>query len=317
MKQVKSKLTFLAVGGIALVTAFSLGSCSKSSSPGPTGPTPLGGYTSSDSVAAANLIAYWPFDGDANDHKGNLTAVPTGSITYGTGVRGMAYQGATGTYATFTPPASFPTELGSYSISFWYDLPAQPTGGATEGVFFYSGSTQQGEIINEIETPANANETGDSVRIHPGFIDIGDNPNYAYFIPETFDTVAVGKWVFFTVTYDGGSSAYTTYENGATTGANTAFSPAPPNPSPNTPYPGSYVSPNILYTDATKATPLGDLKFTDAPGYITIGSWPDGLFGQAAATANFVGKLDEVRVFNKALTQQEVAGLFLNGQAGR
>jgi hypothetical protein len=262
----------------------------------------IGGYASSDSVASANLIAYWPFDGDANDHKGGLTATTAGSITYAsTGVRGQAYQGATGAYATLVPPATFPTQLGSYTVSFWYNLPAEPT--SPEGIFFYSGATQQGEIINEIEPYSPV--SGDSVRIHPGFWDIGDAPNYELFVPETFDTSAIGKWVFFTVSYNGGTSTYTTYENGVPTGANEAFTS------------GHYLTPNPLYTDGTMTTPLGNLGFTDAPGSITIGTWPDGLFGQAAATANFLGQLDELRVFNKALTQTEVAGLFLNGKAGR
>jgi hypothetical protein len=267
-------------------------------------PIPLiGGYASSDSVASANLIAYWPFDGDANDHKGGLTATTAGSITYtSTGVRGQAYQGATGAYATLTPAATFPTQLTSYTVSFWYNLPTLPKSG-TQGVFFYSGSTQQGELINEIESYSPV--SGDSVRIHPGFWDIGDAPNYELFVPETFDTAAVGKWVFFTVSYNGGTSTYTTYQNGVPTGANEAFTS------------GKYVTPNPLFTDGTMATPLGNLGFTDPVGTITIGSWPDGLFGQASATANFLGQLDELRVYNKALTQQEVAGLFLNGQAGR
>ncbi len=277
----------------------------------------LGNYASSDSVASANLIAYWPFEGNANDIKGGLTATVTGTPTYTTGVRGQAYQGATGAYATLTPAGTLPSQLGSYTVSYWYYLPAQPDTNTTQGVFFYSGSTQQGELVNEIEAPANKNLAGDSVRIHPGFIDIGDAPNYEYFIPETFDTGAIGKWVFFTVTYNGGTSTYLTYQNGQITGANTAFSPpVPMNPS-NNPYPASYNSPNLLYTDGSKATPLGNLKFTDAPGYFTIGSWPDGLFGQSSVKANFLGKLDELRLYNKALTQPEVTGLFLNGQAGR
>ena len=306
MKKVKSKMSYwlIAAGSLAL---FGIASCSKSSNNNnnPPPPTPIGGYVSSDSVASANLIAYWPFDVDNNDHKGGLTATNTGTITYTAGVRGQAFQGAKGAYSTFVPPASFPTSLGSYTVSFWYFLAAQPDTNTTQGVFFYSGATQQGEIINEFESPANKNLTGDSVRIHPGFIDVGDAPNYAFFIPETFNTAAIGKWVFFTVSYNGGTSTYTTYQNAVPTGANTAFTN------------GMYTTPNPLYTDAGMGTPLGPLKFNDAPAQIIIGSWPDGMFGQSAATDNFLGKLDELRVFSKALTQTEVSGLFLNGQAGR
>jgi hypothetical protein len=304
MKKVKSKFSLLVIGGITIAT-MSIVSCSKSSS-GPPPPTLIGGYASSDSVATDALIAYWPFDGDMNDHKGGLTATTSGTITYPTtGVRGKSYQGSVGAYATLVPPASFPTSLTSYTVSFWYNLPSNVDTNTTQGVFFYNGATQQGELINEFESPANKNLTGDSLRIHPGFWDIGDAPNYALFVPETFNTGAIGKWVFFTVSYNGGTSTYTTYQNAVPTGANTAFTN------------GKYITPNPLWTDGTATTPLGNLKFTDAPQSIIIGTWPDGLFGQKAATANYLGQLDELRVFDRALTQTEVSGLYLNGQAGR
>ena len=81
----------------------------------------IGGYASSDSVAAANLIAYFPFDGNANDTKGGMTPTVVGTITYTTGIRGQAYQGAAGAYATYTPSAAF-TSLPSYSFSVWYQF---------------------------------------------------------------------------------------------------------------------------------------------------------------------------------------------------
>jgi hypothetical protein len=306
MKKVKSKFSLFMIEGITMA-AISIVSCSKSSSNNtPPPPTPIGGYVSSDSVAADALIAYWPFDGDMNDHKGNLTATAVGTPAYAaTGVRGKAYQGDSGVYATLVPPASFPTSLTSYTISFWYYMAANVDTNTTQGVFFYSGATQQGELIVEFESPANKNLTGDSLRIHPGFWDIGDAPNYALFVPETFNTSAIKKWVFFTVSYNGGTSVYTTYQNAVATGANEAFSN------------GQYITPNPLYTDGSKSTPLGTLKFTDAPQSIVVGSWPDGLFGQQASKACFKGQLDELRVFKRALTQTEVSGLFLNGQANR
>jgi hypothetical protein len=302
MKTVKSKLSFLAIAAIAIVV-LGISSCKKSSDSGTKPPVLIGGYASSDSVASGNLVAYWPFDGNANDAKGALTATANGSITYVAGVRGQAYQGATGAYATLVPASTFPTSLKSYTLAFWYYLPAQPTD-HPQGIFFYSGASEAGELVNEIEPPSHTDITGDSVRIHAGFNSVG-SPTYKSFVPETFDTAAIGKWVFFTVSYNSGTSTYTAYQNAVATGANTAFTS------------GMYVTPNPLFTDGTQTAPLGDLLFTDAPAAITIGTWPDGLFGQQSATGNFLGKLDELRVYNKALTQTEVAGLFLNGQAGR
>jgi len=241
-----------------------------------------------------------------NDHKGLLSATIVGTASYAaTGVRGKAYQGDSGVYATLVPPASFPTSLGSYTISFWYNMAKNVDSNTTQGVFFYNGATQQGEIINEFENPANKNVNGDSIRIHSGFWDVGNEPAYGNFIPETFNLGAVGKWVFFTVSYNGGTSTYTCYQNAVPTGANEAFSN------------GQYITPNPLWTDGTKVTPLGNLKLTDAPQSIVIASWPDGMFGQVASKTCFKGQLDELRVFKRALTQLEVSGLYLNGQANR
>jgi hypothetical protein len=317
MKKVKSKFSLFMIAGITLA-AISIASCSKSdkNNNGPTPPTPIGGYVSSDSVAASNLIAYFPFDADANDHKGSLTATAVGSgVTFTSkGVIGNSYQGAQGSYFTLPVPSGggVYTNIGSYSESMWFKLAATDT--LTQGMFFLSGTTVQDELVTEIEPYKSA--ALDSIKIHTGFNDL-NSPAYKLFIPETFDTLAIGKWVHLVITYNAGTGAYVVYQNANATGTNTAFSPSTP-PGQPYPFPGYYVPLNTLYTDGSKATLLGPLGFTsDPPKTIVIGSWPDGLFGQVAAKTCFIGQMDELRIFNKALTQQEVSGLFLNGQAGR
>jgi hypothetical protein len=306
MKRITSKFSLLAIAGATAIMALGISSCSKKSS-GTTPITPLGGYVSSDSVASANLIAYWPFDADGNDHKGGLTASATGSPSYSSaGVRGNSYQGSEGSYLTFTLPSGGGTfnAIGSYSESFWFKVPSQDT--ITQGIFFMEGTSTQDELLTEIE-PYMYGVAGsdDSVRIHTGFNDL-NSPAYQLFVPETFDTMAVGKWVHEVITYNGGTSVYTVYQNAIPMGTNSAFSN------------GKYITPNPMFTDGTMATPLGMLGFTsDPPKTLIIGSWPDQLFGQSATKNCFIGQLDELRIFNVALTQQEVAGLFLNGQAGR
>jgi hypothetical protein len=318
MKKAKSKLSLLMIAGIT-IAAISIESCSKSSNNPPPPPPPpvlIGGYVSSDSVAAASLIAYFPFDANANDVKGGLTATPVGSgVTFtSAGVRGNAYQGTQGAYFTLPVPAGggVYTNIGSYSESMWFKLAAQDT--LTQGMFFLSGTTTLDELVTEIEPwkPVSL----DSVKIHTGFNDLA-SPAFQLFIPETFDTLAIGKWVHMVITYNGGTGEYIVYQDAHPTGTNTAFSPNTPANQPY-PFPGYYNTPNILYTDGSKATLLGPIGFaTDPPKTIIIGSWPDGLFGQVAIKTCFIGQMDELRVFNKALTQTEVTGLFLNGQAGR
>ncbi|MDP4214050.1 MAG: LamG-like jellyroll fold domain-containing protein [Bacteroidota bacterium] len=307
--------------GIAILVAGMLPSCSKKSSSGPTGPGDttvilLGGYASSDSVAPSDLIAYWPFDGNANDAKGGLTATTTGA-TFTAGLRKQAYQGAAGAYATLTPGTAF-SSLSSFSVSVWYNLPALPVAGEPGGMFFLSGATpaQDGNlIILEADVPSPSQVGTDSVKIHHGFTDPG-SPNYKGFTMESYDTNAVAKWEHIVMTYDAGSSTYVFYQNGVPIGVNSAWSS------------GGYVTPTTMYDgplplgSGSPATALlGAINFTsDPPTNIIIGTWPAGLYGVSSslgAHGSFLGQMDDLRVYDKALSQGEVAGLYLNGKVGR
>jgi hypothetical protein len=305
MKQTSMKntvLTAFALGAFAMI-AFTIQSCSKSSS---SGPAPLGGYTSSDSVAASALVAYFPFDGNANDVKGGQTATASSAVTYTTGIRGQAYQGAAGAYATLTPSAAF-SSLPSYSLSFWYKLPAQQPSGDPGGVFFLSGTNTLNELIYEIEHYSPV--SGDSVNFHNGFTNLA-SAGWQGFTMAAWDTSGISKWVNLLTTYDGGSSTYIVYENGTPIMNASAW---------------GYQLSNVLYQGSNNpvgsSIPQGNLSWsTDPPQTITIGTWPATLYGVSAtlgANGCFLGQLDELRVFNRALTPAEAAGLYLNGAAGR
>src|SRR5579872_5425509 len=99
MKTINSNAFFITA--VIALAFLGLESCSKHNS-GPSGPTPIGGFVSSDSVESQALVAYWPMDGDVNDHKGGIAGTGV-NVTYGTGVRGQAYQGSSTSYASFTP----------------------------------------------------------------------------------------------------------------------------------------------------------------------------------------------------------------------
>jgi hypothetical protein len=282
-----------------------LQSCSKKSS-GPPPITPLGGFVSSDSVEPQALISYWPMDGNLNDAKGAANATGV-NVTYSAGVRGQAYQGDTSAYASFTPSAAM-TGLQSFSLSFWYFQPAQPDTApyTPQGIFFLADAGGANPLIIAEEQPYTP-KSGDSVLFHAG-LTFPAAKNYHQFTMTTYDTAAIGKWVFFTMTYNGGTSIYTVYQNAV---AMQNFSAYPPGTSTQ------------LLDGPTGSTPQGNINFTsDPPVEGTIGTWAPGVYGVDATLgsnhlSNWAGKLDEMRLFNIALTQKDVSGLYLNGQAGR
>ncbi len=309
MKKITSKLTFLAIACLSVSAAMTIQSCSKSS--GPSGPAPIGGYVSSDSVASSNLVAYFPFDGNSNDKISGNTATAVG-VTYGTGVRGQSYQGATGAYATVVPSAAV-KNLNSFALSVWFNLPAQQPNGDPGGMFFLSGTNTLNEMI--LETESYTPVSGDSVKIHHGFTDLA-SPGWQGFTLESYDTMAIGKWVHLVMCYDAGSSTYTYYQNGIPTGVSSAWSN------------GMYVTPTTMYdgplpvgSGSPATAPLGTNSWSsDAPVSIILGTWPATLYGVSPTLGSngcYKGQMDELRIYNRALSQAEVAGLYLNGKAGR
>ena len=307
MKTTNNLAIFLtAVIALGLV---GLGSCKKSNNNNNNPPPPqlIGGFASSDSVEPQALVAYWPLDADVNDHKGGINGTAV-NVTYTTGVRGKAYQGSATSYASFTPSAAI-QGLKSFSLSLWYWQTAQPVDSPKndpQGIFFLAdGHTNPDMIVeNEHYKPKGL----DSLQIHDGTY-FPNAKTYQGFIMTTFDTAAIGKWVHFAMTYDAGSSTFIAYQDGQPTQNGSAY--------------GFNIN-TILLDGPAGSAPLGNPNWTtgtaNAPAIGTIGTWAPGTFGVSptlGSNGNWQGKLDEIRIYNVALTAKDVAGLYLNGQAGR
>jgi hypothetical protein len=58
---------------------------------------PVNGFYTSNSVDAANLVAYWPFNGNLTDSLSNTTGVST-LTSFAKGVEGQGLQGADSGY---------------------------------------------------------------------------------------------------------------------------------------------------------------------------------------------------------------------------
>lgn len=302
MKLVNIKVSLWAITIIS-IASVGLESCSKSSGGGTPPPSLIGGFVSSDSVEPQALVAYWPLDADVNDHKGGITGTGV-NVTYVAGIRGEAYQGSTTTYASFTPSSTL-QGLQSFSLSLWYWQSAQPLSSPNtpQGIFFMADANTNPDMI--VENESYAPVSGDSLELHAG-LDFPAAVNYNGFTMQTYDTNAIGKWVHFCMTYNGGTSTYVVYQDGVPMLNSSAY--------------GTTTS-TILLDGPTGSTPQGNINWSAAPPVIgTIGTWSPNTYGVSptlGANGNFAGKLDEIRVFNIAITQTDVAGLYLNGLAGR
>ena len=304
MKTIK-KSALLAAVGVTLVVS-GLESCSKKSS-GSRAATPDPNrrfrlFRFGRAAGARRLLASGR---DVNDHKGGIAGTGN-NVSFVAGIRGQAYQGSATTYASFTPSTTLQS-LKSFSLSVWYWQPAQPDT-VPLGIFFMADANTNPDMILENE-PYDSTAGNDSLRIHDGTF-FPAAKTYQGFTMETFDTAAIGKWVHECMTYDGGSSTWVVYQDGVPMKNSSAY--------------GDLTSTQLLDGpgNATPpSTPQGNLNWTSAPPIIgTIGAWAPNTYGVSSTLGkrcNWLGKIDEIRIFNIAITQKDVVGLYLNGQAGR
>ena len=79
---------------------------------------PIGGYNNADEVAAADLLAYWPLNGNGTESKSSTNPSSTVATTYVTGIKGQAASFNEG-YMAYPAIAALSSTSGSASISCW------------------------------------------------------------------------------------------------------------------------------------------------------------------------------------------------------
>jgi hypothetical protein len=269
MKRMNLKLMLLLAAGSMLFTSCYKKFDAKTYAP----KLEIGGYSSSSEISPANLVGYWPFDGDLVDKVSNAAAVNTGT-TFANGFKGQALQGAINAYVLATPGAAI-ASLHSFTITFWVNSPAPSTGiiapfniARTDNfwgnisIFFENGSSNSNGKFR-----ANVNNgTTDTWVSKDG-------------IQNLFD-----KWTSLSLTYDAATSTFAVYVNGSSVATSTVANF------------GSLAFGNV-----------GKIVF-GCPQFQTTPSQTSGATSQGWASF-LTGRLDEVRIYNKALSPAEISAL--------
>ncbi|UOK42894.1 MULTISPECIES: LamG domain-containing protein [Flavobacterium] len=204
-------------------------------------------------VPSSGLVAYYGFNGNANDATANnyhLTNYGASLTTDRNGTANSAYSfnGST----SYLMLSSFPTVFsytGAHSVSFW-----MKKNNTAISIAIMSGSTANGNFIWNVQSTDTATQTGVNKQ--------GSSWAWAY-----GPAVTVGQWEHYTAVYN--NQNLTLYKNGVSVGTRTA---------------DSYTSVN------------------SAPLPLWIGKGPSG--------GNFNGSLDDVAIWNRALTPAEVTQVY-------
>lgn len=291
MKKINIKLLFLVLAGGLLAS-----SCYKKfdeSSYQP--PLDIGGFSNSREIAPGNLVGYWAFNGSLIDSVTGASCTNSGS-SFTTGIKGQGYQGSANAYATFVPGTRL-QNLKSFTIAFWMEANAN-TGAI--GIFSLANTTDfWGNLDIYQDNGGSGDQTVFKVHIN--------NANVPWAGQFTDGKVTIKKWIHIAATYDAATSKYNLYQNGVAIGVNSAGNPA------NT------IGPTLNGSDpsAPPVTPYGQLKFVN-PNAMVFGTFQfqtnpslTGSAGPQGWATGFSGRLDEFRIYDRALTANEVSSLML------
>ncbi len=281
----------------------------------------IGGYTNSDEVAAKNLVTKLSFESNFSDAKANITGHIGNNLAYTTGKKGNAYAGSNSQerYAVANASEAI-TKLNNFTMSFWMNStntvdPAVPgIGKGAQGIFSIVRPTEfWGSISLFLENPDAS--LPNRIRLKLGMVNgragvIWRDQNVLVNIDDSLN-----KWIHIAISYNATTSKVTVYQNGQLAENITGFPYAPST---------GVVGSATLFADnpggidnPNNAPKYGNFEMTGTNGKIVFGthqfetmpSQNNG--GQQDWATSFVGLLDEFRIYNVALSDNEVKAVYL------
>ena len=276
---------FSAITIAALFIGMTFSSCDKEED------DPYAGKTNPSTIASTNLIAYFPLDSESasiSEGDGITYGKKTGAASFVSGRRGNAYKGSTAqAFLEYNLASSnIFKSMNGYTCAFWMKCPA-PTGGAASAFALNGGDPNMGNMNFIVESQSNA----DSLALKPYLYN--STTNWKGQDLWSFNKAYLSdKWVHIVSSYDKTTSKMSLYANGI------------------------FVVSSIRYADGVQTDGsqplLGALTFGTDMSKFYIGAWPKLAAGTATDSwmVYYPGLLDELRIYNKALTDTEVKSLY-------
>jgi hypothetical protein len=323
----KNKYIFLVASVIA--SQF-LGSCNGDSIDKVNAPIPyekIGGYDTSDDVAASSLVSKLSFESNLTDSKGAITGAVSTNVGFATGKKGMAYSGSSSEhrYAVGTASAAI-TGLNDFTFSFWLntantvDPATAGQGKGAQGIFTVVRPTEfWGGLNLFLENPDSA--FPDRIRLK---VDLENGRSGVAWgsqgVIVNLDN-SLNTWVHIVISYNSTTSKITFYTNGNLSANVSSFAYAPA---------GGVVGSAPLFADnpgsidnINNAPKYGVFQMVGTNGKIVFGTHqfdttpPQNNGGPQGWATSFAGLLDEFRIYKTPLSANEVKALYLLEKDGR
>ena len=284
---------------VVAAMAVSFIGCKTTSDPLPA----IGGYNSADEVAKADLVAYWPLNGNGIESLSSAAPATTKNVTWTDGVKGQAANFNVG-FLAYNTIANLGTNLQSgFTISAWVKLTNNGTSGSV--IFSLSRPNEWAGNINFMSETGWMKATSDSLTVK-GLIVSSTNLGWQ----DTRNTVAAnaaditaghiaypnkigGKWAHAVYTWDNTTRLAKIYVNGVKI---------------SNPVWEARGAAGQTFAMTTPTHPIIGAFETFANGSAPVGeAWNSGLTGQ----------LDEIRVWKRALILSDIGALYELEKAGR
>jgi hypothetical protein len=235
---------------------------------------PIAGFSSSSQVAAANLVAYWAFNGGYIDSVSKVVGTPMNAagISFVPGKIGQSVQVKNRGYINSNVTNTI-ANLKSFTMVMWIQQPTSLANSPTTFMPFSLDaagySWEQTKFFMLFDQPDNATNTLGKIALTDQWFDKG----------KVWPRMLDGNWHQMAISYDGTSGAMRVYVDGVVLPQSVGFSINPQN--------------NFGAADSFS---LGGPN--DATN--TANGWMNSLSGN----------LDEFRVFNRVLTADEILILY-------
>ena len=242
----------------------------------------ISGYSASDEIAPAGLVGYWSFEENMAETFSGAEPM-TNEVTQVNGFvgQGVSFNASSPSWLLYEPSEAI-TNLESFTISFWVNptFVDNDASNSIDGIIGLVGLSNPGRFWGNIEW----------------FIENGSNPDNAIIkviltqdnATETDIVVSNYKglfnnWTNHTLTYDAGTSTLAYYINGSRLATKTA------------PWTGpmSFVNSGPIV--------MGTVQFQTSPSLTTHGPEPWASY--------LTGSIDEVRIYNQALSDTDINAL--------
>jgi len=261
---------------LLLASEMLLSSCYKKFDPKSYQPAfTVNGYTSVSEIGAGSLVGYWAFDGSYIDSVSKTVA--TGVKTSFTGgFKGQALQGANQGYVISDLPNAI-KNLKSFTIDFWINSP-QNTNGIVAPIVISKDNDFWGALDMFYENGSTA--TSANLKVH------FNGQNEVWFTNGMVTNPWSG-WQNIALSYDAATSTFTLYQGGNAIASTQASGLG-----------------NLVFPATATKIIFGTEQFQTTPSLGTAG-------GAQSWASYLTGQMDEVRIYNKALTANDLQALIV------